>query len=243
MSTLIGRLLVAAALAATGLLVAPPVAHAATWQPKTPPLTTPWTAQVSPTNALPEYPRPQLVRADWLNLNGVWEFAGASSLDSPPIGRTLGEGVLVPYPIESALSGIMRHEDFMFYRRTAAIPSTWNGRRVMLNFGAVTWEARVWVNGTQVGTHTGGYDAFSFDITGALRSGDNEIIVGARSPVDGNRFPIGKQRRNPSGIWYTASSGIWQTAWLEPVNAAHVTRLDTTPDVPAGALDLVVQGT
>lgn len=236
--------------AATGFLIATatvlasaPAAEAAVWQPKAPPLTTPWTSQVSPTNALPDYPRPQLVRAEWQNLNGVWEFAGASNINTPPVGQTLPEGVLVPYPIESGLSGIQRHEDYMFYRRTFTVPSTWNGRRVKLNFGAVTWETRVWVNGTQVGTHTGGYDAFSFDITGGLRAGDNEIIVGAYSPVDGNRFPIGKQRRNPSGIWYTAASGIWQTVWLEPVAANNITRLDTTPDVPAGVLDLVVQGT
>jgi hypothetical protein len=232
----------------TGLLLAAstlvaPAASAAVWQPKPAQLSTPWTDQVSPTNALPEYPRPQLVRSDWLNLNGVWEFAGAPDLNSPPIGRTLAEGVLVPYPIESALSGIKRHEDNMFYRRTFTVPSTWNGRDVQLNFGAVTWETRVWVNGRSVGTHTGGYDAFSFDITSALRPGDNEIIVGAYSPIDGSTFPIGKQRRNPSGIFYTAASGIWQTVWLEPVQAAHVTRLDTTPDVPAGVLDLVVQGT
>ncbi|ONI76086.1 beta-galactosidase [Actinosynnema sp. ALI-1.44] len=224
-------------------LVTAPQAAAATWVPKTPPLTTPWTSQVSPTNALPEYPRPQLVRSDWQNLNGVWEFRGAPNLNTPPIGQTLPEGVLVPYPIESALSGIMRHEDNMFYRRTFTVPSTWNGRRVKLNFGAVTWETRVWVNGTQIGTHTGGYDAFSFDITNALRAGTNEVIVGVHSPIDGSTFPIGKQRRSPSGIWYTAASGIWQTVWLEPVNANHITRLDTTPNLPASALDLVVQGT
>lgn len=229
-------------IAATTVVATAPPASAAVWQPKAPPLTTPWTSRVSPTNALPDYPRPQLVRADWQNLNGVWEFARATSLTTPPVGQTLGEAVLVPYPIESGLSGIQRHEDYMFYRRTFTVPSTWNGRNVVLNFGAVTWETRVWVNGTQVGTHTGGYDAFSFDITGALRAGANEIIVGAYSPIDGSRFPIGKQRRDPSGIWYTASSGIWQTVWLEPVAANHITRLDTTPDVPAGVLDLVVQG-
>ncbi|MEO6087811.1 MAG: sugar-binding domain-containing protein, partial [Umezawaea sp.] len=230
--------------ATTAAVAVAPPASAATWQPKPFQLTTPWTNQVSPTNALPEYPRPQLVRSEWLNLNGVWEFAGAPNLDSPPIGRTLAEGVLVPYPIESALSGIKRHEDNMFYRRTVTVPSTWNGRQVRLNFGAVTWETRVWVNGVRVGaTHTGGYDAFSIDITPALKAGENEIIVGARSTIDGGLYPIGKQRRNPSGIWYTAASGIWQTVWLEPVNAASITRLDTTPDVPAGVLDLVVQGT
>ncbi|RZQ63918.1 AbfB domain-containing protein [Amycolatopsis suaedae] len=229
-------------LIAAGSVAAVAPAAAAAWEPKVPPLTTPWTGQVSPDNALPEYPRPQLVRSEWQNLNGVWEFTGAPNINTPPTGQRLPESVLVPYPIESALSGIMRHEDSMFYRRTFTVPDGWAGRRIMLNFGAVTWETRVWVNGTQVGRHTGGFDAFSFDITGALRDGDNEIIVGAYSPVDGNRFPIGKQRRNPDGIWYTAASGIWQTVWLEPVAAQHVTRLDTTPDVAAGMLDLVVQG-
>ncbi|RDI26565.1 AbfB domain-containing protein [Lentzea flaviverrucosa] len=220
-----------------------PTAHAAEWVPKVPPLSTPWTSQVSPANALPEYPRPQLQRPEWQNLNGVWEFAGAPNLSNPPIGRPLAEGVLVPYPIESALSGIKRHEDNMFYRRTFTVPSSWNGRQVKLNFGAVTWETRVWVNGRQVGTHTGGFDAFSFDITSALAAGTNEIVVGVTSTVDGSRYPIGKQRRDPSGIFYTAASGIWQTVWLEPVRAANITRLDTTPNVGAGALDLVVQGT
>ncbi len=227
---------VAGLLAAATTLV--PVAQAAPV-----PLPTPWTSQVSPSNALPEYPRPQLVRSEWLNLNGTWGFTGAPNLNSPPIGKPLSENVLVPYPIESMLSGIKRHEDNMFYRRTFTVPSTWDGRRVKLNFGAVTWETRVWVNGTSIGSHTGGFDAFSFDITPALKAGENEIVVGVASPVDGSRYPVGKQRKTPSGIFYTAASGIWQTVWLEPVRAEHITRLDTTPDVPGGALDLVVQGT
>ncbi|WP_181772751.1 AbfB domain-containing protein [Amycolatopsis pittospori] len=227
---------VAGLLAAATTLV--PVAQAAPV-----PLPTPWTDQVSPSNALPEYPRPQLVRSEWLNLNGTWGFTGAPNLNSPPIGRPLSENVLVPYPIESMLSGVKRHEDNMFYRRTFTVPSTWDGRRVKLNFGAVTWETRVWVNGTSIGSHTGGFDAFSFDITPALKAGENEIVVGVASPVDGSRYPVGKQRKVPEGIFYTAASGIWQTVWLEPVRAEHITRLDTTPDVPGGALDLVVQGT
>ncbi|MCP2245455.1 AbfB domain-containing protein [Lentzea aerocolonigenes] len=230
-----------------GILIATttvvPAAHAAEWVPKTPPLTTPWTSQVSPSNALPEYPRPQLVRTEWQNLNGVWEFTGAPNLNDPPIGRPLAEGVLVPYPIESALSGIKRHEDNMFYRRTFTVPSTWNGRHVKLNFGAVTWQTRVWINGREVGAHTGGFDAFSFNISAALTLGVNEIVVGVHSPVDGSRYPIGKQRKTPGGIFYTAASGIWQTVWLEPVRAEHITRLDTTPNVGASALDLVVRST
>ncbi|WP_084965094.1 AbfB domain-containing protein [Thermoactinospora rubra] len=202
------------------------------------PLTTPW-----PADGLPEYPRPQLVRPDWQNLNGTWQFTGAAGIDNPPVGQNLPETVRVPYPVESALSGVQRHETFMYYRRTFTVPAAWSGRRVKLNFGAVNWRARVWVNGTHVGQHTGAYDPFSFDITSALRSGANELVVGVHSPVDAGGQPVGKQRLNPGGIFYTAASGIWQTVWLEPVNAAHITRLDTTPNLPAGALDLVVKGT
>ncbi|MDX6740221.1 AbfB domain-containing protein [Actinocorallia sp. A-T 12471] len=229
------------ALLLTVTLAAVPSAAQAVYQPKTPPLTTPWTGQVSTTNPLPEYPRPQLTRPDWQSLNGQWQFAAAPNLNTPPTGQNLAETVLVPYPIESALSGIMRHEDTMWYRRTFTVPSGWSGRRVQLNFGAVTHRAQVWVNGTSVGSHTGGFDPFSFDITSALQSGANEIIVGVHAPVDAADIAVGKQRRNPSGIFYTAASGIWQTVWIEPTPAARITRLDTTPDLSAGVLDLVAQ--
>lgn len=232
---------VAAVLAAVGLVALAAPASAA-WTPKPVPLTTPWTGQVSTTNALPDYPRPQLVRPDWQNLNGEWQFAGTSSLTTPPVGQTLAESILVPFPIESGLSGIKRHEDRMWYKRNFTVPAGWSGRQVQLNFGAVMWQATVWVNGTNVGTHSGGYDSWSLNITTALRAGSNEIIVGVYAPVDSAGYPIGKQRKAGSGIFYTASSGIWQTVWLEPTRPAYVTRLDTVPDVPAGVLDLVVQG-
>jgi len=206
-------------------------------------MTTPWTNQVSLTNPLPEYPRPQLTRPDWQSLNGIWQFAGASNINTPPVNQTLGEEVLVPYPIESALSGIMRHENYMYYRKTFTVPAGWAGRNVQLNFGAVDWQSKVWVNGTLLGTHEGGYDKFSYDITARLRAGANEVIVGVWAPVNNQDIPVGKQRLNRGGIFYTPSSGIWQTVWLEPTTAAHVTRLDTTPNVAAGGLDLVVQGT
>jgi hypothetical protein len=214
---------------------------ATAFDPKTPPLTTPWTGQVSTSNPLPEYPRPQLTRPEWQSLNGIWQFAGAANLNTPPVNQVLGEEVLVPYPIESALSGIMRHENYMYYRRTFTVPAGWSGRNVQLNFGAVDWQSRVWVNGTLLGTHEGGYDKFSYDVTGALRAGANEVIVGVWDPTNGQDIPVGKQRTNRGGIWYTPSSGIWQTVWLEPTNPARITRLDTTPNVAAGGLDLVVQ--
>jgi hypothetical protein len=230
----------AALTASAGALIAT-TGPAAAFVPKTPPLTTPWTSQVSTTNPLPEYPRPQLTRPDWQSLNGIWQFAGASNINTPPVNTTLAEEVLVPYPIESALSGIMRHENYMYYRKTFTVPAGWSGRNVQLNFGAVDWQSKVWVNGTLLGTHEGGYDKFSYDVTSALRSGSNEVIVGVWDPTDGQDIPVGKQRTNRGGIWYTPSSGIWQTVWLEPTNPARITRLDTTPNVAAGGLDLVVQ--
>ena len=220
-----------------------PLMTPATWAPKRPPLATAWTDQVTADNVLPEYPRPQMVRPDWLNLNGVWEFAAAREGEQPPFNRELAERVLVPFPIESALSGIQRHHDRMWYRRSFTLPEAWRGRQIQLHFGAVDWEATVYVNGQQVGSHRGGYDAFSFDITPQLQDGANELIVGVYDPTDSGGQPLGKQRIEPEGIFYTASSGIWQTVWLEPTPAAHITRLDITPDVPGQALRLVVRTT
>ncbi|EJD47269.1 alpha-L-arabinofuranosidase B [Auricularia subglabra TFB-10046 SS5] len=226
----------------TLVLVACSLAAQAAYVPQTPPLSTPWTSKVPLDNPLPEYPRPQLVRPDWQSLNGQWQFAGSSQITNPPTGQTLNETILVPFPIESAISGIMRHEPYAFYRRTFTVPKAWSTsrRRVQLNFGAVMYSSTVWVNGKHIGSHEGGYDAFSYDITSALNGGANEIIVGVFNPVDTQTVPIGKQRHNGTGIWYTPATGIWQTVWLEPTQAAHITQLDPIPDVNAGVLNLDV---
>ncbi|WNG19104.1 AbfB domain-containing protein [Cystobacter fuscus] len=215
----------------------------AAWAPKTPPLSTPWTSQVSTTNALPDYPRPQMVRSDWLNLNGEWQFGNATAGQTPPFGQNLAESVLVPFPIESGLSGIKRYQERMWYRRTFTVPAAWSGRRVQLHFGAVDWEATVYVNRQLVGSHQGGFDGFSFDITPQLNGGTNEIIVGVYDPTEEGGQPVGKQRKNPNSIWYTSASGIWQTVWLEPTPSASITRLDMTPDLAGSALRLTVRGT
>ncbi|MFL6076133.1 MAG: glycoside hydrolase family 2 protein, partial [Mycobacteriales bacterium] len=216
------------------------------WTPKTPPLTTPWTSKVT-THPLPEYPRPQLTRPRWQNLNGVWQFAAATGADQPPpVGRDLAERILVPYPVESALSGIMRHEQRMWYRRTFTVPPSWRvgtgADRLLLHFGAVDHQATIWVNGVQVGSHQGGYDAFTVDVTAALHGhGPQELVVGAYDPTDGGDQPVGKQRNDPGGIFYTPTSGIWQTVWMEPTPALHIDRLDTTPDLVTNTLRLTVQ--
>ncbi|WSQ07469.1 PA14 domain-containing protein [Streptomyces sp. NBC_01231] len=212
-------------------------------------LRTRWADEVGPGNAHPEYPRPQLTRDAWRNLNGRWQFAAAQAGERPPVGRNLAERVLVPYPVESQLSGIERHEDRMWYRRTFTVPADWHigsGKRLRLNFGAVDWRSEVYVNGTKVVEHQGGYDKFGADITDALKPGrTQELIVGVYDPTDsanGENPPLGKQRLDPSGIWYTPSSGIWQTVWMEPVAPDHVDSLKLTPDVDGGRLTVEAQG-
>ncbi|MGW0800150.1 PA14 domain-containing protein [Streptomyces sp. NPDC002692] len=212
-------------------------------------LRTKWADDVGPRNAHPEYPRPQLTRDNWQNLNGSWQFAAAKAGDQPPVGRNLAKKILVPYPVESQLSGIERHEDRMWYRRTFTVPKDWrigSGKRLQLNFGAVDWRAEVYVNGTKVAEHQGGYDKFSADVTAALKPGrTQELIVGVYDPTDaqgGENPPVGKQRLDPSGIWYTPSSGIWQTVWMEPVASDHVDSLKLTPDVKNSRLTVEPQG-
>lgn len=167
------------------------------------PMSTPWTGEVGPGNALPEYPRPQMVREDWLNLNGTWEWAPAGKGEEPPLGTPLDGEILVPYPVESVLSGVQEHHERMWYRQEVELPEGWGDQRVRLNFGAVDWESTVWVNGTEVGTHTGGYDSFEYDITDALADGTNEIVVGVYDPTDTGGQPVGKQRLEPEAIFYT----------------------------------------
>jgi len=211
------------------------------WKPAPGPLMTRWAADVSPANAHPEYPRPQLVRVDWLNLNGLWDYAVTSRTAPPPTDFT-GQ-ILVPFPIESALSGVMQRLDefsTLWYRRNFRVPAAWRGQRVRLHFGAVDWQARVFVNGHEIGQHRGGYDGFTFDITDSLKwDGDEEIRVAVFDPTEGDQ-PCGKQSRKPEGIFYTPTSGLWQTVWLEPVPKICINELKLTPDVDAQALHVRV---
>ena len=204
-------------------------------------LQTPWTADVSPTNALPDYPRPQMVRSDWLNLNGLWDYAITGDAAHPP--ENYQGKILVPYPVESLLSGVQRPLDepnTLWYHRAFRVPAAWTGRRIMLRFGAVDWQARVFLNGHEIGTHRGGYDAFAFDITDALNlDGMQDLTVAVFDPTEGDQ-PRGKQSRRPEGIFYSASSGIWQTVWLEPVPVSGITDIKMAPDLDAGALRLHV---
>lgn len=194
------------------------------WSPKRAPLMTRWAKDVSPENVHPEYPRPQMVRKEWMNLNGLWELEIWTGSATP-----IKTNILVPFPVESALSGVMRAvspSDTLGYRRTFSVPPGWKGKRVLLHFGAVDWSTHVLVNGQGVGTHMGGYDRATFDITDALSpSGEQVLEVKVTDPTDQGTQPRGKQVLKPEGIWYTPTSGIWQTVWLEPVPEAYITEL------------------
>ncbi len=200
------------------------------WKPAAAPLMTRWGRAVTPENAHREYPRPTLVRKDWMSLNGLWQFAPAREGEAPPFGKDLPERILVPFPVESALSGIGRHEERMWYRRTFELRGARAGTRIILHVEAVDWEATVYVNRRPIGSHRGGYDRITLDITDALTpTGPQELIVGVWDPTDANWQPRGKQVLKPEAIWYTPSSGIWQTVWLEPVPEKHIRAVCTQP--------------
>lgn len=210
------------------------------WQMKQAPLMTAWAALVDTNSPLPEYPRPQMVRTNWMNLNGIWQFQPGATNDPVPTGQTLSSQILVPYPMESAISGVMQYNMFSWYRRTFTVPSAWSGKRIILHLDAVDWQATVYVNGQKVGTHKGGYDPISYDITSYLNGGTNELIVNVYSPEDNGGQPRGKQTLYPGGIMYTSSSGLWQPAWLEPVDASGINNLQIIPDVDNSRLRLTV---
>ena len=217
------------------------VGSAGAWEPAQGPLKTRWAKDVSPNDVHREYPRPQLVRKEWLNLNGLWDYEVTPKTSSNP--KSYQTQILVPFPIESALSGVMRsvsENERIWYHRTFELPRSWFGQRIMLHFGAVDFEAIVWVNGREAGRHRGGYDAFTFDVTDMVSPNmANEIVVAAWDPTDAGTQPRGKQVRKPNSIWYTPTSGIWQTVWIEPVNAAHFEGLKITPDLDHDAVKIL----
>ena len=206
---------------------------------------TPWGESLDPSNVLPEHPRPQLVRDSYLNLNGHWEYAFTPAGASVP---SVWDGqILVPFSPEAPLSGVGRRlqpHELLWYRRVVALPEGFVGDRVLLHFGAVDQDARVWVNGVLVGKHRGGYLPFTVDITDPLGEraavGRAEIVVAVRDVTDTSWRTRGKQALSPGGIWYSAQSGIWQTVWLESVPTAYVHRMDLTPHLDTGEVEVVV---
>lgn len=217
--------------------------HAKDWAPVPGHIATRWATQVDPSAPHPEYPRPLLKRPQWQNLNGLWDLEITPRGSKAP--DAYSDQILVPFPVESSLSGVGKMvgaDNEMWYRRSFSIPKAWKGQRILLNFGASDWLTDVWVNGAKVGSHTGGYAPFSFDITDALNAGaPNELKVRVWDPTDRGPQPRGKQVSKSQGIWYTPVSGIWQTAWLEPVPTTSISGLRTTPDIDSGTLTVDFQ--
>ncbi len=205
----------------------------AQWQPAGNRIKTRWATEIDVNNVLAEYPRPIMERAEWQNLNGLWNYAIL------PVGQpeptTFDGEILVPFAVESSLSGVQKmlgKDNELWYQSEFTTPAKWKDNNVLLHFGAVDWKADVWVNDVKVGQHTGGYTPFSFDITPALKkTGANKLVVRVWDPTDQGFQPRGKQVNKPESIWYTPVSGIWQTVWIEPVPMKHIENIKITPNI------------
>lgn len=209
----------------------------AQWKPVGNRIVSDWATQIDINNVLSEYPRPLMERPEWMNLNGLWKYAILPSGKAMP--QVYDGDILVPFAVESALSGVgkeLGENNELWYQRRFSVPSRWKGLRLLLHFGAVDWKTTVWINGIKLGEHCGGYTPFAFDITQALKKGDNEVVVRVWDPTDKGCQPRGKQVSNPGHIWYTPVSGIWQTVWLEPVPEYAIENIRTTPDIDGGKL-------
>ncbi len=214
------------------------------WSPQGDKLKTKWAETIDVKNVLPEYPRPIMERSEWKNLNGLWDYAIL------PVGQpepaTFDGKILVPFAVESSLSGVMKSlgsKNELWYKHSFTIPASWKNKHVLLHFGAVDWKTEVYLNDIKIGSHTGGYTPFHFDITPYLKKGNQKLIVKVWDGTDEGFQPRGKQVRNPGGIWYTPVSGIWQTVWLEPVNSKYISGVKTTPDIDSQKLKIEVAAT
>lgn len=204
-------------------------------------LLTPWATKVSHSNPLPDYPRPQLTRSKWQSLNGLWQYS-LSGLGSQTAPTQFSGKILVPFPYESSLSGVAKPTPAasrLWCHRTFSVPRAWDGQNVLLHFGAVNWDSVIYVNGRQIGAHRGGYDPFEFDITSALRPGQNTIDVSIWNPLKDAQVR-GKQTLHSYEVFYCGATGIWQPVWLEPVPAAHISDLKITPDIDNGVVRITV---
>jgi len=201
------------------------------WSPAGDKIKTKWGKELDPKNVWPEYPRPQLERKDWLNLNGPWSY----SIREPDyLKPEKHDGkILIPFSLESSLSGVMKSltdKQVIWYEKEFEFPEEWNGKKILLHFGAVDWKCTLYVNEAKIGEHSGGYSPFYFDITNRIKEGINKIVLQVYDPTNRGEQPIGKQTLSPGSIWYTPISGIWQTVWLEPVNENYITKLEINND-------------
>lgn len=205
---------------------------------------TPWFDKVDRRLPLAEYPRPQFERKDWICLNGEYDYAVTGDTADAP--KKYDGKILVPFSVESELSGVgkaLLPEQRLWYRRKFTVGKEFSGKEALLHFGAVDWQCSVWVNGMLVGEHTGGYNPFTFNITDAITEGENELVVKVFDPTDAGHQQRGKQILVTKGFWYTATSGIWQTVWLEPVNRCRIDSLRLVPDIDEGVIRINIKRT
>jgi len=212
------------------------------WEPIKGQIMTCWSNDIDPKNPLPEYPRPQLKRDKWLNLNGLWDYAICPKEESNI--KNYDGKILVPFPIESALSGVkkkLKPKYKIWYRRIFRVPKDWDNKFLFLHFGGIDWEATVWINKKKIGVHNGGYTPFSFEISKYIDyEQDNELVVEVWDPTDGGEQERGKQSLRPKIIWYTAVSGIWQTVWLEPVSNTYIESIKLKPNIDEETINLSI---
>lgn len=216
------------------------------WEMKQARIMTPWSESIDPENVLPEYPRPQMVRDSWMNLNGLWDFTKVEQMVYNA-EQSFDKKILVPYPMESAISGVMdtlhmqnRGKVFL-YRRFFTVPTEMKDKNILLHFGAIDWHSEIYVNGIKVGAHKGGFDPFKIDITSALKtSGEQEVQVFVRDYQEFGGYPHGKQKIGEKKIWYTPVTGIWQTVWLEPVSDVHIDKLVIKPNIDNKTVNIKV---
>lgn len=215
----------------------------AQWKPAGDKIKTSWTENIDVNNVLPEYPRPIMERAEWMNLNGLWDYSILKTGLTEP--SEFDGRILVPFAVESSLSGVQEavgEGNEVWYKRTFTVPAKWKGKNVLIHFGAVDWKADVWVNDIRIGSHTGGYTPFSFDITPFLnKSASQKLVVKVWDGTDKGFQPRGKQTSVPRGIYYTPVTGIWQTVWLEPVASKRIENIRTIPDIDKNLISVKVE--
>ena len=218
----------------------------AQWKPMGDKIKTKWAETLDPNNVLPEYPRPIMERNDWVNLNGLWDYAILPTGQNEP--QQFDGKILVPFAVESSLSGVQKEvgkDNELWYKRSFKVPANWKNKKVLLHFGAVDWKTEVYLNDIKIGTHFGGYAPFSFDITPYLTAGEQKLVLKVWDPTTEGFQPVGKQHAKPHGIWYTPVTGIWQTVWIEPVNQKYISSVKTIADIDTKKLSVsaCTQGT
>ena len=210
----------------------------AQWKPAGDKIKTEWATKIDPNKVLQEYPRPIMKRSEWKNLNGLWDYSITNVGEVP---TKFSDKILVPFAVESSLSGVMKEvgaKKELWYNTTFSVPSNWNGKDILLHFGAVDWKTEIWINDIKVGTHTGGYTPFTFNITPFLNKANQKLTVKVWDPTSDGPQPRGKQVTNPEAIWYTPVTGIWQTVWLEPVSKKHIESIKSTTDIDVGIVKI-----